>query len=162
MFVYPHAVGGGDDLTQRILGGQHIAASVIIGVVAVRFIAGPLSYSAAVPGGLFAPLLTVGALWGLLFAGGFNAVWPGNATQLAVPMALVGMAAFFGASVRAPLTGMVVVIEMTATTEVLVPMMAATAAAVLAAYVMGSPPIYDSLRERMPDEAAIESRRDQS
>jgi CIC family chloride channel protein len=40
--------------------------------------------------------------------------------------------------------------------------MAATAAAVLAAYVMGSPPIYDSLRERMPDEAAIESRRDQS
>ncbi|MEN3316935.1 MAG: chloride channel protein family [Mycobacterium sp.] len=162
MFVYPHAVGGGDDLTQRILGGQHIAASVIIGVLAVRFIAGPLSYSAAVPGGLFAPLLTVGALWGLLFAGGFNAVWPGNATQLAVPMALVGMAAFFGASVRAPLTGMVVVIEMTATTEVLVPMMAATAAAVLAAYVMGSPPIYDSLRERMPDEAAIESRRDQS
>src|SRR4051812_33193177 len=105
MFVYPHAVGGGDDLTQRIVGGQHIAASVVIGVLAVRFIAGPLSYSAAVPGGLFAPLLTVGALWGLLFAGGFNAVWPGNATQLAVPMALVGMAAFFGASVRAPLTG---------------------------------------------------------
>ena len=37
-------------------------------------------------------------------------------------------------------------------------MMAATAAAVLAAYVVGSPPIYDSLRERMPDEASIEGR----
>jgi CIC family chloride channel protein len=73
-------------------------------------------------------------------------------------MALVGMAAFFGATVRAPVTGLVLVAEMTATTEVLVPMMAATAAAVLAAYVVGSPPIYDSLRARMPDEASIEER----
>jgi CIC family chloride channel protein len=132
--------------------------SVVIGYLAVRFIAGPLSYSAAVPGGLFAPLLAMGALWGLLFVGAFDAVWPGNATQLAVPMALVGMAAFFGATVRAPVTGLVLVAEMTATTSVLVPMMAATAAAVLVAYIVGSPPIYDSLRERMPDEASIEGR----
>lgn len=158
MFVSPLAVGGGDLLTQRILSGHHIILSVVIGYLAVRFVAGPLSYSAAVPGGIFAPLLAVGALWGLLFVGGFNAVWPGDTTQLAVPMALVGMAAFFGATVRAPVTGLVLVAEMTATTEVLVPMMAATAAAVLAAYVAGSPPIYDSLRKRMPDEASIEGR----
>jgi chloride channel protein, CIC family len=158
MFVYPMAVGGGDPVTQRILGGHHIVLLVVVGYLVVRFIAGPLSYSAAVPGGLFAPLLAVGALWGLLFVGGFNAVGPVNATQLAVPMALVGMAAFFAATVRAPVTGMVLVVEMTATTEVLVPMMAATAAAVLAAYVVGSPPIYDSLRKRMPDEASIQQR----
>jgi CIC family chloride channel protein len=158
MFVYPSAVGGGDDLTQRILGGQHIVAIVVVGILAVRFVAGPLSYSAAVPGGLFAPLLAVGALWGVAFVGAFNTVWPTDATQLAVPMALVGMAAFFGATVRAPVTGMVVVTEMTATTETLVPMMAATAAAVLVAYAVGSPPIYESLRERMPDEASIEGR----
>jgi len=53
---------------------------------------------------------------------------------------------------------MVVVTEMTATTATLVPMMAATAAAVLVAYLVGSPPIYESLRERMPDEASIEHR----
>jgi CIC family chloride channel protein len=156
MFVYPFAAGGGENLTQRILGGQHIVLTVVVGILAVRFIAGPLSYSAPVPGGLFAPLLAVGALWGLLFAGAFNAVWPGDATQLAVPMALVGMAAFFGATVRAPVTGMVVVTEMTATTATLVPMMAATAAAVFAAYVVASPPIYESLRARMHPEASIE------
>jgi chloride channel protein, CIC family len=55
-------------------------------------------------------------------------------------------------------TGLVLVAEMTATTEALVPMMAATAAAVFAAYVVGSPPIYESLRERMPDETSIEER----
>ena len=68
------------------------------------------------------------------------------------------LAAFFGATVRAPVTGLVLVAEMTATTEALVPMMAATAAAVFAAYVVRSPPIYDSLRQRMPDEESIEKR----
>jgi CIC family chloride channel protein len=156
--VYPLGAGGGDDLTQLILGGGHIAASAVVGILAVRFVAGPLSYSAAVPGGLFAPLLAVGALWGLLFVNVFDAMWPGDARQLAIPMALVGMAAFFGATVRAPVTGMVVVTEMTATTATLVPMMAATVAAVLAANLIGSKPIYDSLRERMPDEKSIEQR----
>ena len=65
-------------------------------------------------------------------------------------MALAGMAAFFGATVRAPLTGLLIVIEMTATTSVAVPMMIATAAAVVSANALGSAPIYDSLRERMP------------
>jgi len=151
LYVYPRSVGGGDDLTQQILSGDHIVFSVVVALLVVRFIAGPLSYSAAVPGGLFAPLLAVGALWGLLFTACFEAVWPDDATQLAVPMALVGMSAFFGATVRAPVTAMVLVTEMTATTEVLIPTMVATAAAVLVANLVGSPPIYDSLRERMPD-----------
>jgi CIC family chloride channel protein len=151
MFIHPQSVGGGDDLTQRILDGQHLVFSVVLAILAVRFVAGPLSYSAPVPGGLFAPLLAVGALWGLLFVGAFDAVWPDDTTQLAVPMALVGMAAFFGAVVRAPLTGMVLVTEMTATTAVLVPTMVATAAAVFVAYLIGSRPIYDSLRQRIPD-----------
>jgi CIC family chloride channel protein len=149
MFVYPQAVGGGDTLTQLILSGHEIVLPVVVGYLLVRFIAGPLSYSAAVPGGLFAPLLAVGALWGLLFVGVTDPLLPGNLAALAIPMALVGMAAFFGATVRAPVTGIVVVIEMTATTAVAIPMLAATAAAVLAAELIGSPPIYDSLRERM-------------
>ena len=102
MFIRPLATGGGDTLTQLIVGGDSMALSVILGFLVLRFVAGPLSYAAAVRGGLFAPLLAVGTLWGVLFIGGFDAVWPGNATALAVPMAIVGMAAFFGATVRAP------------------------------------------------------------
>lgn len=149
MFVYPQAVGGGDTLTQLILSGHHIVLPVVVGYLLVRLVAGPLSYAAGVPGGLFAPLLAVGALWGLMFVGGLDAVWPGELENLAVPMALVGMAAFFGATVRAPVTGIVIVIEMTATTAVAIPMLAATAAAVFAAELVRSPPIYESLRERM-------------
>lgn len=92
---------------------------------------------------------------GVLFVGVVDAVWPHDLTGLQIPMALVGMAAFFGATVRAPVTAIVLVIEMTATTEAAIPMLAGTAAAVLTAYLVGSPPIYDSLRERMPPEEPI-------
>ncbi|MEU0496568.1 ClC family H(+)/Cl(-) exchange transporter [Mycobacterium sp. NPDC006124] len=152
MFVHPLATGGGDTLTQSILGGRSMELSVVVGFLTLRFLAGPLSYAAAVPGGLFAPLLAVGSLWGVLFVGCVGVVWPEGPVALAVPMAIVGMSAFFGATVRAPVTGLVLVVEMTATTSVLVPMLAATAAAVLTAELLRAPPIYDSLRERMPPE----------
>jgi chloride channel protein, CIC family len=148
MVVYPRAVGGGEPLTQMLLGGQQFAFAVIVGYLLVRLVAGPLCYSAPVVGGLFAPMLAVGALWGVFYVAVFDMLWPGDASALAVPMAIVGMACFFGATVRAPVTGIVLVIEMTASTAVIVPMLAATAAAVLTAYLVGSPPIYDSLRER--------------
>jgi CIC family chloride channel protein len=103
---------------------------------------------------LFAPLLAVGALWGVLFLRCFDAVWPEDAAYLGIPMVLVGMAAFFAGTIRAPLTGIVIVLEMTATTSVAVPMLAASAAAVVAANALGSAPVYDSLRARMPAEPA--------
>lgn len=149
--IDPLTAGGGDTLAQKLIGGGSVALPVIAGYLAVRLIAGPLSYASAAPGGLFAPLLAVGALWGVLFVGLADAVVPGVDSSLTIAMALVGMAAFFGAVVRAPITGVVIVIEMTATTSVTVPMIAATAAAVLVAQLAGSPPIYDSLRERMLD-----------
>ncbi len=150
MFIDPRAVGGGDTLTQLIVGGGALALPVALGLLAARVVAGPLSYASAVPGGLFAPLLAVGALWGVLFTGAVNMLWHSGAENLVVPMAIIGMAAFFGAVVRAPLTAVVLVIEMTATTSLTVAMLAATAAAVLVAELLKSPPIYDSLRARMP------------
>ncbi len=148
MIIHPLAVGGGEQLNQMLLGGEKFSLAVILGYLVLRFVAGPLSYSAPVAGGLFAPMLAIGALWGVLFVGAVDLVRPGTAAVLAIPMAIVGMASLFGATVRAPVTGMVLVIEMTASTAVLVPMLAATASAVLAAYLVGSPPIYDSLRQR--------------
>lgn len=150
--LVPLSVGDGQTITQLVLSGHHLMLALVFGYLAVRFIAGPLSYSAALPGGLFAPLLAIGALWGVGFVGIVDAMWPHDLSALAIPMAIVGMAAFFSATVRAPVTGMVVVIEMTATTSVTVPMLAAAAAAVIAAQLTGVAPIYDSLRDRMVPE----------
>ena len=58
------------------------------------------------------------------------------------------MAAFFTGVVQAPVTGIVLVIEMTASFTMLLPMLAACFAAMLIPNLLGTPPIYDSLRER--------------
>ncbi|NLU61138.1 ClC family H(+)/Cl(-) exchange transporter [Rhodococcus sp. HNM0563] len=145
----PLAAGGGDAISQHVLAGGALTLPLVCWYVVMRFFAGPLSYAAGTPGGLFAPLLALGALWGFLYARIVEAVVPVIDSSIAIPMAIVGMSALFSASVRAPLTGIALVVEMTATTSVTVPMLIASAAAVIVAHLAGVAPIYDSLRERM-------------
>ena len=141
------ATGGGDQLAQTVLGGG-IAINALVVYLLVRFLLGPLSYASQTPGGLFAPLLAVGALWGAAFAGilGVFLNVPGlDGTTFAV----VGMATLFAAIVRAPFTGIVLIVEMTAATTLWVPMLAAAFGAVITTTVLRNEPIYDSLGRRM-------------
>jgi chloride channel protein, CIC family len=143
----PAIVGGGETLNEAILLGGLPLATVAI-VLLVRWFLGPLSYSVGAPGGLFAPLLLVGAAAGAAFAGLVNAVAPA-AHLSTVAFGIVGMSTFFAAVVRAPLTGVLLIMEMTATTVVVVPMLVAAATAVLVATLLKGPPIYDTLRMRL-------------
>ena len=148
LWFEPLAVGGGDALVQGVLGGG-FGLAALFGYLLLRFVMGPWSYSAGTPGGLFSPLLAVGAVWGALVQGIVGPVVPALAAH-AGTMAIVGMATLFAAVVRAPFTGIVLIVEMTATTTLLVPMLAACFAAVLVATALGNQPIYDTLRGRMP------------
>jgi CIC family chloride channel protein len=145
-FVAPSVVGGGDPLTQQALSGTGVLATLPL-VFAVRFALGAVSYAAGTPGGLFAPLLVLGAQLGLGCAWLVGASASGTLPPHAY--ALVGMAAFFTAVVRSPLTGIVLVTEMTGSLSLLLPMVIASALAMLVATLLADPPIYDSLRERL-------------
>ena len=117
----PGVVGGGDDLTQDVLAGR-VAIGALPLLFVVRFVLGPVSYGAGTPGGLFAPLLVIGAQIG------FGCGW---LAQRAFPelapspilFAIAGMAAFFTATVRSTLTGIVLVGEMTGTFSHALPML---------------------------------------
>ena len=140
-------IGGGDDLNQQVLtGGLSLTTLAIL--FAIRWFLGPVSYSAGTPGGLFAPLLVVGALFGALYAGILQAWLPLPGLD-PTAFAIVGMAAFFVGVVRAPFTGIVLVVEMTATTTLFVPLLLASFGAMLAATLLRGEPIYDTLRTRM-------------
>lgn len=141
----PRIVGGGDGITQKTLSGYD-SLGVVAMVFLLRFALGPLSYAAKTPGGLFAPLLVLGAQSGLLFGYLCTICFPTAAPNSAA-LAIVGMAAFFTAVVRSPLTGIVLVIEMTGSFTLLLPMLSACFAAMLIPTVLNEPPIYDSLRE---------------
>jgi len=62
----PTMVGGGDNLTQGVLSDQY-AITALAGIFVLRFFIGPWSYAAGAPGGLFAPMLLLGAFFGALF-----------------------------------------------------------------------------------------------
>jgi CIC family chloride channel protein len=142
----PGLVGGGETLTQRTLTGEAALGTLPL-VFLVRFGLGAASYAARTPGGLFAPLLVLGAQQGLLCAALCRLALPGLDVPAAA-FAVVGMAAFFTGVVRAPLTGIALIIEMTASFTLLLPMLGACFAAMLVPTVLGNAPIYDSLRER--------------
>lgn len=142
----PRLVGGGDALTQSALTGADPLAWVAASLV-LRFALGAASYAAATPGGLFAPMLVLGAQGGLLFGAACQALFPALALQREA-FALVGMAAFFAGVVRAPLTGLVLVSEMTGDVTLLLPMLGASFLAMLVPTLLRDPPIYDSLRAR--------------
>ena len=118
---------------------------------AIRFILGPLSYAARTPGGLFAPLLVLGAQLGLLCGALSAHLFPQLGIQPEA-FAVVGMAAFFTGIVQAPVTGIVLVTEMTAAFTTLLPMLAACFAAMLVAHLTRTTPIYDLLLERVVKE----------
>jgi CIC family chloride channel protein len=116
-------------------------------VFVVRFGLGAVSYAARTPGGLFAPMLVLGAVSGRLF-GDLCSAWFPTLVPNPTALAVVGMAAFFTGVVRSPLTGIILVIDMTGSFTLLLPMLGASFAAMLAPTLLGNPPIYDSLRER--------------
>jgi CIC family chloride channel protein len=142
----PGLVGGGDAITQRTLAGAE-ALAVLPLILILRFGLGAVSYAAQTPGGLFAPMLVLGAQSGLLF-GTVCGPWLPELTPDPKELAVVGMAAFFTAVVRAPLTGIILATEMTGSFTLLLPMLSSCFAAMLAPTLLRDPPVYDSLRER--------------
>jgi len=144
----PQLVGGGEDFLRRLL-HDGIGTSFLVFALAVRFVLGPLSYSAGTPGGLFAPLLLVGAMVGQVYGTLVHGVVPAAAPDPA-DLAVVGMAAFFAATVRAPITGAVLIVEMTGVANLFVPLLIAISGALLVPTMLDNEPIYDALRARQP------------
>jgi CIC family chloride channel protein len=141
----PDLVGGGDSITGRTLTGTE-PLRWVLPVFGLRFVLGAICYAARTPGGLFAPMLVLGAQSGLMF-GLLCGHWVPQAVPDPKALAVVGMAALFTGVVRAPLTGIILVTEMTANFTLLLPMLAACFAAMLVPTLLGNAPIYDSLRE---------------
>jgi CIC family chloride channel protein len=142
----PHLVGGGDGITQSALNGELLLIT-LPALFLFRLVLGTASYAAGTPGGLFAPLMVLGAVSGLAFGYVADAAIPGLAVRPEA-FALVGMGAFFAGSVRAPLTGIVLVIEMTGSSTLLLPLLAGCFGAMLVAETLREPPIYAALKER--------------
>ena len=144
--LLPEATGGGEVLTLHFL--THPPAIVLLSsLLLLRTLLFPLCYAAGTPGGIFAPQLAAGTLLGLLYAEAVAALFPGLITEPAM-FAVAAMAGLLAATVGAPLTGAVLIAEMTGNYLLLPMMLVCSAVASLVAASLGSRPIYDILLER--------------
>lgn len=146
-WFFPIVVGGGHSTAQQLLRGEWNAIEflpMVGGLLVAKFLLTLASYGTGAPGGIFAPMLLIGASAGLM-VGQVGAEYAPAISGTPSAFAVIGMAAFFAASVRAPLTGVVLIMEMTANYEQLLALLLACFAAYWVAEHMGSKPIYEDL-----------------
>ena len=145
-WVYPAMSGSGALLTERALSGE-IAVKWMLLLLAGRFVLTMVSYGSGAAGGIFAPILVLGSLGGLAMGAGVHAFLPGWAVYPET-FAVIGMGALFTASVRAPLTGIVLLTELTGKYDFMLPLLVSGFAAYGVAEALRDKPIYEALRER--------------
>jgi CIC family chloride channel protein len=142
----PETLGGGGRMVQTILGGK-VGISTVAVLLLLRFGMTMTSYGTGAAGGIFAPLLVLGAQAGLLVGLVGQTAFPA-AAGFGTSFAVVGMAALFTAIVRAPLTGIVLILEMTSSYPLMLPLLAACFTAYALADLLHDRPIYEALLER--------------
>jgi CIC family chloride channel protein len=136
----PQVAGNGYEPLNAILDGR--AAVGIVGALLIaKIVATSGSVASGVPGGIFTPMLLVGAALGTLWASVLNA-YAGVAANPG-SYALVGMAATTAASIHAPLTAAVMVFELSGDYPIAVPLLLATVLATASSRLMGSKSVYE-------------------
>ena len=143
----PEVIGGGHHTTQQMLQGTFAGSSSFTFLLVLfvgKFLLTLLCYLSGVPGGIFAPMLVMGASLGLVTGIGVHTVLPSIA-PVPESFASIGMAAFFAAVVRAPLTGIVLVLEMTGDYHQLLPVLTGSMIAYLLSERLNTEPIYEAL-----------------
>lgn len=153
LILLPQSVTGGESVIME-LAAQHPALNVLLALAVIRFMTMVGSYSTGVPGGIFAPILTLAVCVGLAFGGALAQLLP-DAGVSPLAFAIVAMGALFTASVRAPIVGVALTLELTGSYALALPLMVACATANLVAQWCGGRPIYTQLLERTLARAGI-------
>ncbi|MFV9474510.1 H(+)/Cl(-) exchange transporter ClcA [Advenella sp. RU8] len=146
VIAFPAATGGGESLVMTIV--NHPLPVGLLGlVVLIRFFATAASYSSGAPSGVFAPILALATSLSVFLLGLLELVMtvpPGAIVAFAV----AGMAGLFASTIRAPLVGMVLVVELTGTYALIMPVLLTAVTANLIAESLGGKPLYEVLLAR--------------
>lgn len=138
--------GGGYAVLTDALSGK-LALDVLLGLGAMKLIATVTSYSSGGAGGIFAPALFMGGMLGGAI-GYLDVAVFGHPQSSIASFALVGMGAVFAGVIRAPITSVLIIIEMTNGYSLILPLMIANMSAYVLARGLRPTPIYEALLEQ--------------
>ncbi|HZS25735.1 MAG TPA: chloride channel protein [Candidatus Angelobacter sp.] len=142
-WVVPQTLGVGYSFVGQALNGN-MAFKLMAVLVVLKLFAITTSYASGNAGGIFGPSLFLGAMLGGTVGSIAHHFLPGY-TATPGAYALVGMGALFAGIVRAPMTSVLMIFEMTRDYSVIVPLMIANLASLFISSRFQKQPIYEAL-----------------
>lgn len=141
----PEVLAGGHAM-QVILEETSPALSMLLLLLVMKFVLSVISASSGAPGGIFFPILIMGSYIGAIF---------GEIMMMCLPLSgdiqaqciILAMAGFFAAIIRSPITGIILVVEMTGSMHSLLDIALVSIVAYAVANLTKVPPIFDSMLE---------------
>lgn len=157
--VFPIVLGGGHSIMEHLSLTNGLGLLMLIFIV--KFIFSMVSFGSGAPGGIFLPLLVLGATIGAIFA---TVVinYLGFDPSLFYNFVILATAGYFTAIVRAPITGIVLIVEMTGALNHLLPLTVVSMTAYIVADLVSSLPIYESLLENLVSEHHVKDEEEHS
>ncbi len=143
----PQVLGGGHELITSLI-TNNFSLTILVIIVLVKFLFTMASFGSGAPGGIFLPLLAIGALIGNIYALGLVNLIHFD-TMYITNFIILAMAGYFAAVVRAPITGTILITEMTGSFTHLLSLAIVSIVAYIIADILGSKPIYESLLDNI-------------
>lgn len=146
-WIVPQAIGSGHATAHDLLTISDPALLTLSGLallLAVKWLMTVLCYSTGVPGGIFAPILLLGCTLGAII-GKLGHMYVPSISMAPQAFAVAGMAGLLTAIVRTPITGIILIMEMTHNYDQLFPLLATCMIAYIIVERFRSQPIYDAL-----------------
>jgi CIC family chloride channel protein len=128
-FGFPQVMGTGYDVIDQALHGQFVW-QILLALVFLKLMATTFSFSSGTPGGMFAPTLFIGAMLGGA-VGAFEKHFFPHLTGTVGAYSLVGMGVLFAGFLRAPLTSVFMVLEVSGNYSIVLPIILANTLAFL-------------------------------
>lgn len=141
--------GGSAEMTVSSIFSSPIVVTLII-VVILRLLCTAFNLGAGVPSGIFIPMLALGACMGALISKLCGVMGMDPAFSDCIVM--IAMATFFTTVVKAPLTGIVMVVELTWQFTLLIPVILGVSIGYMISEIFKMKPLYDAMLETFMDE----------
>ncbi|MCB6415958.1 ClC family H(+)/Cl(-) exchange transporter [Faecalimonas umbilicata] len=147
-FTMPEILGSGHSVIEWLTGGEGVMLHMVLIILISKFIFSAVCFGSGAPGGIFFPLLVLGGCIGGAF-GLISVKYFGLDAMYVNNIVLLSMAGYFTAIVRAPLTGIILIFEMTGSVSQMLSLTLVSIVAYITATLLRSKPIYESLLERL-------------
>ena len=144
---FKDVTGGGHLLIVRMF-KESVPLKILVLILFLKFFYTMLCYGTGFPGGIFFPMLVIGALVGKIYGEVLHAYFS-VPEEFIVHFMLLGMAAYFTAVVRAPITGIILILEMTGNFSYLFMLIIVVTMTYVLTELFKMEPIYETLFENM-------------